>query len=422
MEMTGRPRLAYSPALLRTLLTAVLLTALIRLSSPAAAQDEPVTPTEPNNLRIVRTQHYEIHTDLNAALVTELAQRMDTMYGVYASRLSEFSPPKDAPPLKVYLFNRRAEYMEFTLYQAANTGGVFMTGPRTCLASFLQGQGRDALRRTLQHEAFHQFAYYTISKRMPIWLNEGLAQLFEEGIWTGRDFVVGEVPPRRVRQLNDDIRNHTLVDFKTFMAVTPQDWMQTLTGSAEKGATYYNQAWSMVEFMAAAGNEPYQRRLLHYLLLLHQGESDEAALRAIFPTGTADFQDDFARWATSLHPTPMATMLERQDTLGDFLVALWGKQIRFDSMMQFRTTLISQRYQLQYVRGNVTWKSDSPQVYFSDLSNRLFPPRELYFQHVTDAPLPDIVCRASDNLQLRTHFYRGAEKIEHEELINADAE
>ena len=61
-----------------------------------------------------------------------------------------------------------------------NTGGVFMSG-RNLLASFLGDLGRDSLRRTLQHEAFHQFAHTVISPDTPVWLNEGLAQVFEEG-------------------------------------------------------------------------------------------------------------------------------------------------------------------------------------------------------------------------------------------------
>ena len=50
----------------------------------------------------------------------------------------------------------------------AEAGGMFLPG-RNLLAAFLEGQGRQQLRRTLQHEAFHQFAYNAISPDLPIW-------------------------------------------------------------------------------------------------------------------------------------------------------------------------------------------------------------------------------------------------------------
>ena len=86
--------------------------------------------------------------------------------------------------------------------------GVFMPH-RRLLAAFVEGVGRDGVRRTLQHEAFHQFAHETFGPNVPVWLDEGLAQVFEEAVWTGNGFVVGQVPPRRVRQLSLRVRELT---------------------------------------------------------------------------------------------------------------------------------------------------------------------------------------------------------------------
>ena len=36
-----------------------------------------------------------------------------------------------------------------------------------------------------------------------------MAQFFEEGIWEGNSFRIGEIPPWRVRQLHDDIKTGT---------------------------------------------------------------------------------------------------------------------------------------------------------------------------------------------------------------------
>src|SRR6185437_8222678 len=117
---------------------------------------------------------------------------------------------------EVYIFQKRADYVRFTEDRFPNTGGVFIPR-RKLLAAFLENQGRDGLRRTLQHEAFHQFAFRAIGPELPIWLNEGLAQIFEEGIWTGSQFIIGQVAPRRVRQLDQDMREQRLTEFRKFL-------------------------------------------------------------------------------------------------------------------------------------------------------------------------------------------------------------
>src|SRR5437763_16402672 len=118
--------------------------------------------------------------------------------------------------LEVYLFQSRGDDISFPGNRIQSSGGVFMPAKHT-LAAFLEGQGHDGLRRTLQHEAFHQFAFSAISPDLPIWLNEGLAQLFEEALWTGNGFMLGQVPPRRIRQMKADIDAHRLIPFKTFL-------------------------------------------------------------------------------------------------------------------------------------------------------------------------------------------------------------
>src|SRR5687768_13152126 len=138
------------------------------------------------------TRHYRLHTDLDPDFAADLATRMDAMYDEYARRLSAFQPGNDVPRLEVYLFRTQAEYLRFTGEKLQNTGGVYIPR-RNLLAAFLEGQGRDGLRRTLQHEAFHQFAYNVISPNLPVWLNEGMAQLFEEAVWDGQSFWLGNV-------------------------------------------------------------------------------------------------------------------------------------------------------------------------------------------------------------------------------------
>jgi hypothetical protein len=371
-----------------------------------------------HGMRAVRTKHYDIRTDLEPALVSDLSTRMDTMYDEYCRRLSDFSPPNNAPPLPVFLFSREADYEALT--HSPNSGGMFVVPPKgkPFLTAYLESQGRDELRRTLQHEALHQFAYFAISDRIPVWLNEGIAQLFEEGIWTGRTFTLGQIPPRRVRQLQADMNAHRLVNFKKFFAVTSPQWQMTLARDADASARYYNQAWAMTYFLTESNTADYRARLIDFLKRLHTGEDAVAAFNAAFSDNIDGFQDRFVQWALTIQPTPEATLIERQETLGDFLIFAETKDQKFADMAEFRNWVVGHSLRTTYSKGKLRWQtSETPQIYFSDLTGRTYADGELFFQPASSGSLPDMLCLASSRYRLRTHFYREDGKTQHEVLI-----
>ena len=380
--------------------------------TPAPAAEGATGSPGVAGMRTIRTRHYRIHTDLDPELAADLGQRLDGMYDEYRRRLANFRVDASAPPLEVHLFRRQQDYLRFTGQRWRNSGGVYMSG-RNLLAAFLEGQGRDALRRTLQHEAFHQFAHAAISPDIPVWLNEGMAQLFEEGIWTGSSFWLGQVPPRRIRQLQADLRHRRLRRFDHLMSVTPEQWAATLAGDHGHGATQYNQSWAMVHFLVQAkdgqGREKYRTRLLRMLDHLHAGKSGKDAFETAFSANTKGFEDRFVEYARQLTATPEASLIERQEVLADLLMELRRQGRTFERVADLRDAAVRARYTLRYSERGMEWTSD-PDIgaYFCDAAGRPFDAARLYFSPRPGAPLPDIVCRADDRLQFRTRFHPAA--------------
>jgi hypothetical protein len=375
-------------------------------------------------MRALETQHYLIHTDLERSLAEDLARRMDAMFDDYTRRLADFNPDRKTK-FEVYLFADRIDYMKFTKNRVPNTGGVFMPS-RNALAGFLEGQGRDALRRTLQHEAFHQFAFSAISQDLPPWLNEGLATVFEEGIFMGRSFSLGQVPPRRVRQIQADIKAKRLIKFDKMMKMSLDDWAVALSGEGTRGSIQYNQAWAMCQFLIFSGKpgEPtYRKRFLDLLSRIHSGEAPEEAFKEAFSDNIDGFQSRFLEYARTLAPTADASMIERQDILADMLVALDERGKRFDSVVEFRDALAAGGYRMTYSKGDVKWNSDpDPKTYFNNLDGAALTRDELYFDPRSGAALPDMVLRAPRQIKLRTRFHDApGKRIEHEVLVDEPA-
>jgi hypothetical protein len=406
-----------------TAVSRIVVLAILLLAAQARAAKDSYQPDFP----VYQSRYYRVHTDLDREFAGDLSRRMDAMYEEYQRRLAGFSASRSAPAMEVYLFQRRADYLRFTGERWKNSGGVYMSG-RNLLAAFLEGQGRDALRRTLQHEAFHQFAQQAISPVIPIWLNEGMAQVFEEGIWTGEEFLIGQVPPRRLRQLQDDLRNKRLLPFAEILSMTPDKWSVALGADDHAdGATQYNQSWAMVHFLVhakdAGGRERYRARLIRMLELIHEGKNGEDALKKSFSDNIKGFQDRFAEWATALQATPEAQMIERQEVLGDFLIELKSRGKTFNHIADVRDIALRSKFSLVYSDGRgMTWTTH-PDVstYFANFDGRALGPRELYFESSSRRPLPDVVCRASDRLQLRTRFYPSDDrgKLEREVLVES---
>ena len=374
------------------------------------------------DLQTLTTRHYLLHSNLDPALTSDLGQRLDSMYDEYDQRLSLFRTRSAFPRLEVYVFRTQREYAAFTNNRLQNSGGVFLPGQNR-LAAFLGDQGRDQFRRTLQHEAFHQFAYNAISTELPVWLNEGLAQYFEEGLWNGDGFLLGEVPPRRIRQLQADLHADRLLPFGALLQMSNDQWGRRLAASRADGVTQYNQSWAMVHFLVMAqgprGEYLYRARLLEMLRLLHGGHSANEAFHLAFGSNLDGFRQRFTAYARQLKSTPEATLIENQCVLADLLIDFDRDGHRFPDIGSLRSFVSRGRYRLHYSRGDLSWDTDPDMTcYFRDLNGRLFDSDELYFSPRSGAPLPDVVCKCAGGLVLRTRFHDAeAGSTDHETVV-----
>lgn len=387
--------------------------------APAGATRVPHVPSTP--LRILHSTHYRIHTDLDRNLTEDLSRRMDAMYEEYSRRLASFDANHSGDKFDVFLFAKRKNYLDFTGNKMSNAGGVTIPDIN-CVAADLESQGRDALRATLQHEAFHQFAASVISQDLPPWINEGLAVMFQEGIWTGRSFMLGQVPPRRVRQLQKDIADKRLIDFNTMLNMKLSSWNTTLDSDRVAASTQYTQAWAMCHFLVYAtenGQYKYRARFLDLLQRIHAGTDSMEAFKIAFSPNVEGFQKKFLAWAKTLGSTPEATLIEHHNVLADMLTTFASEGKRFGTMNEFRKMLVDGGYQMQYTVNDLKWVTDAnPKIYFNDLAGKPYQPHEQYFELHGNAPMPDFVCDPVGQIHLRTRFYDApGGKVERETLV-----
>lgn len=222
--------------------------------------------TLPPNFKSYDSRYYIIQTDLTGDDVREATLRMTKMAEEYHDRTRDFSGTI-SQRLPFYLFQNKADYMKAG--GMPGSAGVF-DGQRLMAVA-----GASTSRMTwhvVQHEGFHQFADSVIRGDLPIWVNEGLAEYFGEGIFTGDGFVTGVIPNSRllrIQKIMDDPDG--FMPISHMMAVTGHEWNSKLM------MTNYDQAWSMVQFLAHGENGKYQAAFSGYMRDVGKGKPSAKA-------------------------------------------------------------------------------------------------------------------------------------------------
>jgi hypothetical protein len=264
--------------------------------------------------------HYSVKTDLPAEEAGALARHLNLMYGEYTGRLASL-PARAPTPMNVLLFADRLDYEE-TLRRrygvhADGTGGMFFVKTLgTGLAVWTDGLPRRRVLHVLRHEGFHQFAYSRFGTDLPLWVNEGLAEIFGASVVVDGNLLVGQPSARMLDAVRSSIELGTAVPFDRMLAMTAQQWSEAL--ARDTAAGLYTQSWSMVHFLIYGDGGRYRDRFERYLRLVNAGHlSREAFVRAF---ETDDFKAFEQRWRESVASVAagsLITALERLEFLAE---------------------------------------------------------------------------------------------------------
>lgn len=267
-------------------ITAALL--LIALScAPQAAGQNP-------RLKTYQTRYYVIYSDLDEATVRDAEHRITAMAEEYHARTKNFAGAI-TKKLPFYLFSKPEDY--YAAGGMQGSAGVF--NGKQLMAIFSETMGDDVWR-VVQHEGFHQFVHAVIGGDMPIWVNEGMAEYFGESVFTGDGYITGVVPPNRLARIRLWISKGHAVSISDMMDMAHETWNSRLT------IVDYDQAWSMVYFLAHAQNGRYQKPLNEFIRKVSRGTTPREAWKTTFGSGTRAFEKQWKEYWESLTPDATA--------------------------------------------------------------------------------------------------------------------
>lgn len=216
------------------------------------------------------TAHYEIFTTLlEPILLGRISDFIETAYKAYNLQLPESIETRNR--FVIYLFADRRQWENFTnnfvgeqaeIFRRIKAGAYCHNG--ACVAYDI---GSERTFSVLAHEGWHQFSSRHFKFRLPSWLDEGVAMLFETQI-TG-DGAFSFKPAKNAYRL-DALKKTMLKDkmlaLRDLIATTPGDVLATDQAEAVMG--FYSQSYALIRFLLEADGG---KRLNDYHRLLADG-------------------------------------------------------------------------------------------------------------------------------------------------------
>lgn len=322
------------------------------------------------DLQPFRSKSYLIHTNLTRDEARAFGKHMDTVFAQYEGRFRDFHTRGNGQ-MPLYLLRTEDEYLRFMQTQdinAKNTGGMFFFSPQSQgLATWTQGRSRSQTLQVLQHEGFHQFAFNHLGRELPTWINEGLAQYFEDAIIVGDKMTTGLANGRRVAQVRHALKTDTAIDFEVLVGIGGEEWADTLRGQPFRASLLYAQSWSVVYYLIHGGGEKYQPAFARYLQKVSSGRDSQNAMRDAFGTDNlTPLAREWHEFARSQQPDPINTAASRMEFLGEALKFMYQRgEPAPRTLGLLRESLQARRFVLTRQSHGITveMKAEDPDLY-----------------------------------------------------------
>ncbi|MBI2923004.1 MAG: DUF1570 domain-containing protein [Planctomycetes bacterium] len=197
--------------------------------------------------------------------------------------------------MTVKMFNTNDEFQSYANSNGVGGAAAYFSPAQNELVGYMtKDQGKDLSIHIMYHEAMHQYLHALFGEevRIPIWLNEGMAEYFFGGEFseqTGR-FSIG---PNKVRidTIRQAARDGSFVPLKKLFQYTQAQYYSN-------AGLCYAQGWSVAYFLWTTKDPKYQGVIENFMKLLRQTKDGEKAFNESF--GKLDIDQLEADWKAAV--------------------------------------------------------------------------------------------------------------------------
>lgn len=216
------------------------------------------------------TAHYEIFATVTQPLMLRMIPGfVESAYRGYNGQLPE--PIDTVHPFQIYLFGDRRQWESFTrefagdqaeLFCRIKTGAYYLNG-----ACVVYDIGPQRTFAALGHEGWHQFNSRHFKYRLPSWLDEGVAMLFETSVSEGGLFRFDPAGnAQRLSALRETLWCGKPIPLRDLISTSPGEVLAV--DQAEAVLAFYSQSYALIRFLREADSG---KRLDAYHRLMSDG-------------------------------------------------------------------------------------------------------------------------------------------------------
>lgn len=168
---------------------------------------------------------------------------------------------------------------------------------------------RESTRRLMQrlyHEAFHaylaNFVYPASEAEVPVWLNEGLAEIFDSAFLDGDELRLGHADRERLRKSKLALAGGEFVPLAELVRSGPKPFLVKHATDKEDSDRYYLTSWCLAHYVMFAKKKVGTPALDDYVRALHKKSDPIDAFVTLAGEPLKDFEARFHTYVKELTP------------------------------------------------------------------------------------------------------------------------
>ena len=225
----------------------------------------------------LRSQHFIVTTNSNEKQARRVADQFERMRLVFQAQFPKLQIDPAAPIIVLAIKDdkdfRALEPQAYLAKGQLKLGGLFLrAADKNYILMRLDAEGEHPYGIV-----YHEYTHLLLAKSadwLPLWLNEGLAEFYQNTEIREKDVMVGEPSSENLMLL----RQQNLLPLSTLFKV---DEKSPYYHEENKGSIFYAESWALTHYLQIADAQQKTHRLTDYAALLQQKiDPTEAASRA----------------------------------------------------------------------------------------------------------------------------------------------
>jgi tetratricopeptide (TPR) repeat protein len=248
-----------------------------------------VLPSRADSWVKVTSPHFTVISEGTEKQARQVALGFEQIHSVFASTIPGLRTDSSAETVVIAVkdANTFGELVPSEKKYVSHLGGLFIKGWEKDYV-IVRLDIPDEERNIVYHEYIHKLLHLNFT-RMPVWLDEGLAE-FYGNTWMRSDGIYVGAPSPRLGEL----RSRTLYPLQTILAVSPAS---PYYRDADKAPMFYAEAWGLTHYLMFGPGMDLGRKMNVYLAALQRGVEADKAFEQAFGN-SKDVEKSFQNYSS----------------------------------------------------------------------------------------------------------------------------